>query len=63
MNRYKKILVFMILTISFSFFSTIFILDINSKNESYLSILITREFKNLNLKNSYFEFYFPENYN
>ncbi|MFN3410608.1 MAG: transglutaminase-like domain-containing protein, partial [Exilispira sp.] len=45
------------------FFSTIFILDINSKNESYLSILITREFKNLNLKNSYFEFYFPENYN
>lgn len=61
--RKNKIKVFiLIISICSIFFSPIFILDTTNNSEANFSILISRNFKNLNTKQSSFEFYIPENY-
>ncbi len=62
MANQKKIIFICFLIFFFVFQSPIFILNSKSNFETNFSVLISRDFKNINAKQSSFEFYFPESY-
>lgn len=62
MIDYKKLIILFLLIFFILFQSPIFIIDSKNSQETTFNISISRTFKNLNSKSSYFEFYFPESY-
>lgn len=62
MKENKKLIILFLFLVFILFQSPIFIIDSKSNQEMTFIISISRTFKNLNSKPSYFEFYFPESY-